>query len=153
VEVYHVAPHILNVWVRCRWVVSFTGCFASAFSLHSLRHWGWRQHVPLKFWYPSTILNGVSTQKATIWTLNWEYKYTSIRQNAIAVVLYVISANNNSLILYNWSQFQHSMGVIVRPLDEVKTEVSLIIHIYCNKFAQSSNCWFATALCYQVTAE
>jgi hypothetical protein len=30
---------------------------------------GWRQHVPLKRWYPTTTLHGVTTQKTSTWNI------------------------------------------------------------------------------------
>jgi hypothetical protein len=29
--------------------------------------WRWRQHGPLKRWYPTTELHGITTQKTLIW--------------------------------------------------------------------------------------
>jgi hypothetical protein len=34
--------------------------------------WRWRQHEPLKCWYPTTTLHGVTTQKTSTWNLHPE---------------------------------------------------------------------------------
>jgi len=31
--------------------------------------WRWRQHEPLKHWYPSTTLHSITTQKNSTWLL------------------------------------------------------------------------------------
>lgn len=38
-------------------------------SIYPIRLWSWMQNVPSKSWYPSTRLNGVTTQKTTVWTI------------------------------------------------------------------------------------
>jgi hypothetical protein len=36
--------------------------------------WRWRQHGPLKCWYPTTTLHGITTQKTlSTWTTNIFY--------------------------------------------------------------------------------
>jgi hypothetical protein len=41
--------------------------------------WRWRQHGPLKCWYPTTILHGVTTRK----TLTWNVEVLSQRYQAV----------------------------------------------------------------------
>jgi hypothetical protein len=36
------------------------------YSCHSLKPWGWKQHVPLKYWYLPTRLHSATTQKKIV---------------------------------------------------------------------------------------
>jgi hypothetical protein len=41
--------------------------------------WRWRQHGPLKLWYPTTTLHGLTTQKTLTWI------FTAVKTSALAL--------------------------------------------------------------------
>jgi len=45
--------------------------------------WRWRQHGPLKRWYPTTTLHGVTTQKTSTWNM------TAMKASALAHHIHV----------------------------------------------------------------
>jgi hypothetical protein len=44
-----------------------TGTYHNTTRCHNPEDWRWRHHGPLKHWYPTTTLHGVTTQKTSTW--------------------------------------------------------------------------------------
>jgi hypothetical protein len=69
----------------------------------------WGQHGPLKRWYPTTILHGVTTQKTSTWNI------TAVKASNLAWVVYVYIQR------FEKQSENHAMSLLVDLYRSVKT--------------------------------
>jgi hypothetical protein len=65
------SSHLLSRNIGCELSQGFWGCDANVWEglpvFIFISSWKWRQHGSLKYWYPTTSLHSVTTQKTLTW--------------------------------------------------------------------------------------
>jgi hypothetical protein len=69
--------------------------------------WRWRQQSPLKHWYPTTSLRGITMQKTTTWTLQPQLQLLVISSCRYSMLVVTAYLDNISCLHLHYNAVRH----------------------------------------------